>query len=238
MSAKPVVLVTLSSGQVLCGKRAVSKPSWKGRTLDLRKAYKQMAVASADRHLMVLTHEGPSGRVYYISDALPFGARGSVYSFLRTSRALSFLMNVCLVVPGSVFFDDFPSLTEASSSTSAFEGPHALLTALGWLFADDSEKCQPFGSCFDVLGCCLDLKDLVAGSLVMSNREGRVDSIRSMVQKLCSDITQRNLIPVVQGHLNFASGFIMGRALQPLTRSLSWKMSPSQVNIRTCAIQF
>ena len=105
MSSKSVVSVTLSSGRVLTGKRAVPKPSWKGRTLDLRKAYKQMAVSSDDRHLMVLTHLGPSGPVFYISDVLPFGARGSVYSFLRTSRALSFLMNVCLTVPGSVFFD-------------------------------------------------------------------------------------------------------------------------------------
>ena len=185
-----------------------------------------MAVSSEDRRLMVLTHLGPSGRVFYMSDALPFGARGSVYSFLRTSRALSFLMNVCLTVPGSVFFDDFPSLTEASSASSAFEGPHALLTALGWLYADDPQKCQPFGSCFNVLGCSLDLKDLVSGSLIMSNREGRVDGIRSMVQKLRSDGSQRNLIPIIQGHLNFASSFVVGRMLQPLARSLSWKMSP------------
>ena len=225
MSSKSSVSVTLSSGRVLTGKRAVPKPSWKGRTLDLRKAYKQMAVSSDDRHLMVLTHLGPSGRVFYISDALPFGARGSVYSFLRTSRALSFLMNVGLAVPGSVFFDDFPSLSEASSTSSAFDGPHALLTALGWLYADDPEKCQPFSSCFNVLGCRLDLTDLASGSLIMSNREGRVEGIRSMVQKLRSDSGQRNLVPVIQGHLNFASSFIMGRALQPLARSLSWKMS-------------
>ena len=86
-----------------------------------------MAVSSDDRHLMVLTHES----VCYISDARPCGARGSVFSFLRASRALSFLMNVCLMIPGAVFFDDFPSLTEASSSASAFEGLHALLLALG-----------------------------------------------------------------------------------------------------------
>ena len=125
----------------------------------------------------------------------------------------------------SAFFDDFPSLSEASSTSSAFDGPHALLTALGWLYADDPEKCQPFSSCFNVLGCRLDLTDLASGSLVMSNREGRVEGIRSMVQKLRSDSSQRNLVPVIQGHLNFASSFIMGRALQPLARSLSWKMS-------------
>ena len=142
LSAKPLVSVTLSSGEVLAGKRAMTSPSWMGRTLDLRKAYKQMAVAGREGHLMVLTHEGPQGRVFYISDALPFGARGSVFSFFRTSRALSFLTNVCLLVPSSVFFDDFPSLTEGGSHASAFEGPHALLKALGWLYADDEEEMQ------------------------------------------------------------------------------------------------
>ena len=150
-----------------------------GRTLDLRKAYKQMAVAASDRHLMVLTHEGPNGRMFYISDALPFGARRSVFSFLRTSRALSFLMNGAMMIPGAVFFADFPSITEASSAGSAFDGPRTLLDALGWLYAEDADKCRPFGSCFDVLGCHLDLTRLTSGKLILANREGRLEGIQS-----------------------------------------------------------
>ena len=145
VSSKLLVSVALSTGEILTGKAAIANPSWLGRTLDLRKAYKQMAVAASDRHLMVLTHEGPNGRLFYISDALPFGARGSVFSFLRTSRALSFLMNVGMMIPGAVFFDDFPSITETSSAGSAFDGPHTLLDALGWLYAEDTDKCKPFG---------------------------------------------------------------------------------------------
>ena len=228
MSAKPWVSVALSTGETLAGKAAVVNPSWMGRTLDLRKAYKQMAVAASDRHLMVLTHEGPNGRVFYISDALPFGARGSVVSFLRTSRALSFLMNVAMMVPGAVFFDDFPSITEASSAGSAFDGPHTLLDALGWMYAEDADKCRPFGSCFDVLGCRLDLSSLTTGNLILANREGRLEGIQSMVEKLRAGDNCRSMIPVVQGLLNFASGFIMGRALQPLARSLSWQQDPGQ----------
>ena len=37
LSAKQLVSVTLSSGEVLTGKRAMASPSWRGRTLDLRK---------------------------------------------------------------------------------------------------------------------------------------------------------------------------------------------------------
>ena len=185
-------------------------------------------MSASDRHLMVLTHEGPNGRVFYISDALPFGARGSVFSFLRTSRALSFLMNVGMMIPGAVFFDNFPCVTETSSAGSAFDGPHTLLDALGWLYAEDSDKCKPFGSCFDVLGCRLDLTHLTSGNLVLANREGRLESIQSMVERMKSEDNPRSLIPVVQGLSNFASGFIMGRALQPLAKSLSWQQDPNQ----------
>ena len=226
LSARPVVHVELSTGETLTGQRVSSCPSWTGRTLDLRKAYKQMAVSEQDRHLMVLTHEGPDGRLFYISDALPFGARGSVFSFLRTSRALSFLMNIGLSVPSSVFFDDFPSISEGASAASAFDGPHTLLSALGWLYAADEEKCRPFASSFEVLGCRLNLSELSKGSLTMENREGRLETIRTMVDKLRSADDPRTLVPVVQGHLNFASSFIMGRALQPLSRSLGWKLAP------------
>ena len=227
MSSKPLVSVALSTGEILTGKAAITNPSWLGRTLDLRKAYKQMAVVASDRHLMVLTQEGPNGRLFYISDALPFQARGSVFSFLRTSRALSFLMNVGMMIPGAVFFDDFPSITETSSAGSAFDGPRTLLDALGWLYAEDTDKCKPFGSCFDVLGCRLDLTHLTSGNLVLANREGRLESAQSMVERMKSEDNPRSLIPVVQGHLNFASGFVMGRALQ-IARSLSWRQDPSQ----------
>ena len=59
----------------------------------------------------------------------------------------------------------------------------------------------------------------------MSNRSGRLESIKDMVTKLRDGANDRHLVQIVQGHLNFASGFIMGRALQPLARSLSWKQS-------------
>ena len=171
------------------------KPFLVGPNIGPQKAYKQMAVAASDRHLMVLTHEGPNGRLFYISDALPFGARGSVFSFLRASRALSFLMNVGMMIPGAVCFDDFPSITETSSAGSAFDGPRTLLDALGWLYAEDTDKCKPFGSCFDVLGCRLDLTHLTSGNLILANREGRLESIQSMVERMESADHPRGLIP-------------------------------------------
>ena len=44
MSSKPLVSVALSTGEILTGKAAIQNPSWLGRTLDLRKAYKQTRV--------------------------------------------------------------------------------------------------------------------------------------------------------------------------------------------------
>ena len=153
---------------------------------------------------------------------------GEAFSFLRTSRALSFLMTVGMMIPGAVFFDDFPSIAETSSAGSAFDGPRTLLDALGWLYAEDTGTCKPFGSCFDVLGCRLDLTHLTSGNLILANREGRLESTQSMVERMKSEDNPCSLILVVQGLLNFASGFSVGRALQPLARSLSWQQDPSQ----------
>ena len=121
MSGRHSVRMDLSTGEVLCGSRALpGGTEWLGRCVDLAKAYKQMAVPRAQRHLVVLCHHNDRGLpVYYISESLPFGAEGSVYGFVRLSRALSFLINEAILVPSSVYFDDFPALSPRASAASA-----------------------------------------------------------------------------------------------------------------------
>ena len=106
MSSKRSVRLDLSSGDTLCGDRVLPGDSdWVGRCVDLAKACKQMAVPRSQRHLVVLCHHDPSGiPLYYISESLPFGAEGSVYGFVRVSRAISFLINEAFqhVAAGSI----------------------------------------------------------------------------------------------------------------------------------------
>ena len=225
MSCKHSVRMDLSSGEVLCGDRVLPAGSeWLGRCVDLAKAYKQMAVPRAQRHLVVLCHHDEDGSpLYHISESLPFGAEGSVYGFVRTSRALSFLINEAILVPSSVYFDDFPALSPRALAKSATESISFLLSALGWKFSTDPEKAKDFSSQFDVLGCSLDLSNLVGpfGFLEVKNKPNRVGHITDLLDELGSGRGDYKLIPVIQGQLNFASNFVMGRAISPLARSLS-----------------
>ena len=225
MASRRSVRLDLSSGETLCGDRVLPGDSdWVGRCVDLAKAYKQMAVPRSQRHLVVLCHHDPSGiPLYYISESLPFGAEGSVYGFVRVSRAISFLINEALAVPSSVYFDDFPAISPRSLAGSASSSIAFLLGALGWKFSTDPEKAKDFASCFDVLGCSLDLSGLAGpfGFVEVRNKPRRLDHITSLLDELGSGRGDYKLVPVIQGQLNFAANFVMGRAVSPLARSLS-----------------
>ena len=63
--------------------------SLSGRCLDLKAAYKQLALAPSDQSCAVIAMLDPeiSEVRYFISYALPFGATGSVMAFNRAARA-------------------------------------------------------------------------------------------------------------------------------------------------------
>ena len=70
----------------------VGMDSWCGRTLDLSRACKQLAMAEASRRLSVVGYFHDGEWVFFRSDVLPFGAIGAVYSFNRVSRSLHHLI--------------------------------------------------------------------------------------------------------------------------------------------------
>ena len=136
---------------------------------------------------------------------------------------MSFLINEAALVPSSVYFDDFRALSPRALAKSATESISFLLSALGWKFSTDPEKAKDFAPQFDVLGCSLDLSNLVGpfGFLEVKNKPNRVGHITDLLDELGSGRGDYKLIPVIQGQLNFASNFVMGRAVSPLARSLS-----------------
>ena len=65
-------------------------PWLKGRTFDLKSAYKQYGVDEWHRDFLRICVKNPSGgHGLFKVTALPFGATGSVNSFLRVSNALA-----------------------------------------------------------------------------------------------------------------------------------------------------
>lgn len=223
------VTMALATGEVL---EAGLHPSmrgqrWLARTLDLAKAYKQMCIACSSRHLAVVGYPAPStdGWKFYLSSSIPFGAVGSVFGFLRVARAIWFLAVVYLGIPCCHYFDDFPHFeTEslASSSRLAFEG---LLKLIGWRFAE-GEKNLPFADHFNILGATIDLSSLPAGFFTVQNKPGRMQHIAELTRNLKESEAAADLA-VVRGHVTFASGFCLGRFLQPAAREIGLAFASS-----------
>ena len=85
------VKMVLATSEVLEGEvhPSLMGAQWKARSLDLAKAYKQLAVHPNSRHLAVVGYQMVDRSwKYYVSNSLPFGASASVFGFLRVSRAI------------------------------------------------------------------------------------------------------------------------------------------------------
>ena len=210
------VNLVLSSGECLRGNvhSSLKTTQWMARSLDLAKAYKQLAVHPNSRHLAVVGYQlADRSWKYYVSNALPFGATASVFGFLRVSRALWHLATVMLSIPGCCYFDDFPHYEVASLRHSSQQAYETLLKILGWRFAE-GEKNLPFDTSYNILGASIDLSSLGVGTIKVSNKHGRMEHIANLVTSLKSSLSMTDAA-ILRGHIVFASGFCLGRALRP-----------------------
>ncbi|CAE7752219.1 unnamed protein product, partial [Symbiodinium necroappetens] len=204
--------------------RAHSKAAhWKGKCLDLSKAYKQLAVYPQHRPLAVIAVRGADGRdALYLSNSLMFGSTAAVYAFNRISRCIWFLINRLLWIPAGVFYDDFPLLSPAESSDNADAVVSAFLDELGWLHAKTGAKGKPFAEEFDVLGMSLQLSSFGQGKVVLANKQGRIERIIERMQEIAAKgEIRRHEAQVLQGLLQYASGFYSGRALKHASHVLA-----------------
>ena len=149
-----MIKVTLSTGEVRQGPLhpSLTGVQWKARSLDLAKAYKQLAVHPNSRHLAVVGYQkADNSWKYFASNALPFGASASVFGFLRVSRAIWHLATTFLGIPGCCYFDDFPHYEVDPLCHSSQQAYETLLKILGWKFAE-GEKNLPFDVSYNILG--------------------------------------------------------------------------------------
>ena len=105
---------------------------WLGKTFDLSKAYKQLAVLP-DHQLHAIVGFPLGGKwQFYKSVSLPFGCTGSVYGFVRISQALWFLLSKLLKAITSHYFDDFPTV-ERSDGCRVLTLAFSALLDLLWM---------------------------------------------------------------------------------------------------------
>ncbi|CAJ1382659.1 unnamed protein product, partial [Effrenium voratum] len=98
-----------------------------GKTYDLTSAYKQYGVHPSDRDLARIAVKTLSGELaFFGTNALPFGAVGSVGGFLRISAALTFAGLKGPKLWWTSFYDDFTAFSDARALTSAAVSAEAL----------------------------------------------------------------------------------------------------------------
>ena len=205
---------------------------WRGRTLDLKSAYKQLGYREDHLWAAVLVAYSPVEKKpkYFLSSALMFGSSSSVYSFNRLARAIWFLMTRYCLVLSHTFYDDFILIDPLKTSSSATIACEALLKILGWNFANEGKKYVPFGVSFDALGVNFDLSNMTAGNFIIKNKESRILELTATLKEYIEAGTiSRSEAASLRGRLGFAQGQFLGHAMKPSLAVLSEFSSPLSV---------
>ena len=215
-----------------CSQWLESAVSLKGRTLDLKAAYKNLACSPNSRWCSIILSWNPesSSPSYFISDALMFGSAAAVYAFNRCARAIWHLSVVWLRNFATQFYDDFPCVEFSqlvSSARNSFEG---LLKLLGWGLAEGELKVFPFQGNFKMLGVVVDLQSLTKGVLKIENTEARVKDILEQIQSIKDEKALKPAVAAMLfGRLGFALTSVFGRGASPGLRFLSKTAASNEV---------
>ena len=194
-----------------------------GRTYDLKSAYKQFGVDQwhAD-HLRIAVKQPGVGVKTFKVLALPFGATGSVTSFLRVAAALTFIGIHAFSIVWTSFFDDFTVVATADEVTNISFYIESLFKLLGVWYAAEGDKAPPFSANFKTLGLQMDLSDFVDGHFTLMHTDSRkleiIDTIRAL--RRSTDIGSKDL-ERLHGRLVWYRSFVFGRKINRLVARLS-----------------
>ena len=142
-----------------------------GKTFDLSKVYKQLAVLPEHQVHAVVVFPVKGAWRFYKSISLPVGCTGSVYGFVRVSQAIWFVISKTLHCITSHHFDDFPTLVCTEGCKVLTPAFSAILDLLGWEHAKEGDKVLGFAAAFDLLGVTSDLCSAPQGVLKIMNKD-------------------------------------------------------------------
>jgi hypothetical protein len=184
-----VVTATLGTGEVLNGKLHPSLSleqarNIEGRTLDLKSAYKQLAISPNSAKHAVMSVYDPAAKCckLFVQRALPFGASASVLAFNRCSRAIYRIGASLLMLSWTNYFDDYPQVSLALDASSAKASAENLCKLLGWTVSEDAKKRLNVSKQFSPLGVVFDYQKTSAGSFDVKNKPSRAEEFHTTVQ--------------------------------------------------------
>ena len=164
------------------------------RTFDLASAYRQVGLSKKGQQFGFLRVFNPETKraCFFRSLVLPFGAIRSVHSFLRLARAVWWLGVVGARIVWTSFYDDYIAFSRPKLVGSTEKSVSALFKLLGWIFAEEGDKAQPFDLQCSALWVLFDLSVASTGKALICNTAARS-------AELCEDICK----VVESGKFNF-----------------------------------
>ena len=205
------VLAALSHRFRRC-KEAKRKVELLLRTIDLRKAYKQLPLSdSAAGTTFICIRHPDSGKVLaYRVLVLPFGARSAVQSFYRSSHCLWYLGCCLFSLHWSLFFDDYILGCSKEEERLVDLTQSAFFTLTGW--AVSHEKDKGFSTLAKALGVEISLCDLALGVVHVCNTQGRKDEVKDQIDTIIRQKGARgSTLASLRGRLLFAESQVFGR---------------------------
>ena len=184
-----------------------------GRTVDLKRAFKQVAVAKSMLPLtaVCIWHPIRKEPVFYVLHALPFGARNSVFIFGQIARTIELIMANLFDVLTAQYVDDYPQLEPAV----LVDGPDVMLEVfeiLGWEVKEVEGRKPSFCDKFVLLGVVFDLSDVCTGKLTVRNKEDRAAKVEKEVAAIIdAGVVRPAATASLRGALNFARSQCFGR---------------------------
>ena len=198
-------------------------PKLTGRTYDLKSAYKQFGVDQWHADRLKIAVKRPGGGVgIFAALALPFGASGSVSSFLRVAASLTYIGIVALQILWTSFFDDYTCVCVDGEETNVSFYVESLFRMLGVWFAETGSKATSFGPSFKSLGVVFDVGAIHDGTFALQHTESRKSELVQILDSLIS--AQRSTpkeLERLHGRLIWFSAFVFGRMMNQLVKTIS-----------------
>ena len=197
---------------------------WKGKTFDLKAAYKQLYIHQSDRWAanVVVFNPITAEPNIFAERTLPFGASAAVLHFNRFARLLWSIGIKKLHLPWLNFYDDFPTLISSWVETSVQSAVQLLFKLLGWTFVDDPAKDRPFSELFVALGVVFNVSRLNEGLSTVCNKPERVKTVREEIRAILNSGKFTTVqSDSLRGKLGFMERQVFGKSSRAVIRTLT-----------------
>lgn len=147
-------------------------------------------------------------------NALPFGATGSVSSFLRVSMALWYIGVVGLNLAWTVFFDDYTLIAGDKVAENSGKAAEALFDLFGFEYAKDGDKAVPFSEKVRTLGLQLSLGSSEGGFMISHTEERKKELFESLSDIIAAKCVETKRAESLRGRMQWFESYTFGRVAQ------------------------